>query len=127
MQKWNIKPLCCSRCRSPFSYKVHNKYFSIVACVCREYPLLEGILYMYKEDLRKESLRVLRKGEYKRAERLLMAQRKRILTAISFLFNSNIVSKVSKLIFQKKFYQLLGFKGIISMLTFFSYPKPWAL
>ena len=82
---------------------------------------------MYKEDLRKESLRVLRKGEYKRAERLLMAQRKRILTAISFLFNSNIVSKVSKLIFQKKFYQLLGFKGIISMLTFFSYPKPWAL
>src|SRR3972149_5341388 len=109
MQKWNIKPLCCSRCRSPFSYKVHNKYFSIVACVCREYPLLEGILYMYKEDLRKESLRVLRKGEYKRAERLLMAQRKCILRAITVVKTTCNFPKSSSPISQWKFYQLLGF------------------
>jgi SAM-dependent methyltransferase len=127
MQKWNIAPLACRRCRAPFSYQVNTRDYSIVKCSCREYPLVEGILYLYKEGLRKKALKLLKKKEYEKAKFVLLDQRRRILLPLYLIFGPNPINKISRLLFNRRLYQILGFKRVVEILTHFSFPSSWAL
>ena len=125
MQKWNIGVLHCVHCKAKFFIKVSSKNFSIVGCSCREYPLVEGILYLYKDNLRKRALKNLKRGDYKKAAITLIDQRRRLSIPITYLFFPNYFSELVESFLKKSLYQILGFKRVVSILTLFSYPKPW--
>lgn len=126
MHTWKIEILRCIKCQEKLkSSKISNK-FLIASCSCSQYPLVEGILYLYKDSLRKKALKYLKRGELNKAIITLIGERKKLSIPISVLLLPNYFNSLTKKIFNRDVYQILGFERIVNLLTLFSYPKAWA-
>ncbi len=126
MEKWNLDGLRCVRCKKNFFLKEGSNFFSIVKCGCREYPLVNGILYLGKDSLRKKALKFLEEGKDKRATLSLIGFKRRLSLPIFYLLLPNAFNKSVQRIFGRHLYEILGFKRVVRILTHFSYPSAWA-
>ena len=116
-KKWNIELLRCPKCEEKFKFRKISGDISLLKCSCAEYPLVEGIVYMYKDALRIKALKQFKKGAYTKGLMVLFGQRKLISIPAFFLLLHNF--------FKLSFYKILKFDAIVNILVPFSYPKTW--
>ena len=94
--------------------------------MCSEYPLIYGILYLQRGNLRKKALKYLKNGQVGRAFIYLLYIRKILWLPVFILLLPNIVNSFVNKISGRDIYKILGFEKVTDFLTLFSYSRTWS-
>lgn len=107
--KNNDTVFICKFCNSKIK---KNPYTDIYKCKCFEYPSVDGILYLIKNQKAQKAVGFLEKGNK--------------VFALLTLLDIHPKLSIPVLFFSKTgFWRFLGFKISMQILTIFGYPKSW--
>lgn len=129
-----LQTIVCLHCRrtlkliSPYNTASDGMEWSqtgIFCCACREYPLINGILYLRDDSARTKALDYLKYKKYTRAIISLLGVRRLLLLPIYLLTPISPLDSIVYHIFHKHIYALLRLPALLGLFCLFSYSRSW--
>jgi len=107
--------LRCPYCKKAFTKFLNKGFGGILSCSCGDFPVVDGIFYLKKDNLQKRAVELLKKGKFLKARLTLLSLRKRMTPPVILL-----------LLFPKLTREIFGFENFIRVLRLFSYDNSWS-
>ena len=108
-----LRHLRCMYCKGLFTKIEKYGDSMILSCSCSDFPLVDGILYLRRDNLQKKAIAFLNSGAHVKALITLLDLKRSLLYAIYFIY-----------LLRKRF-KFPDFNECVRLLAYFSYDKKW--
>ena len=128
----HLKRVRCVRCKQ--ALKIVNTFTNgkilsipnyLVECNCFEYPVISGILYLKPNKVCQAACESLKRDDDSYVIKRLWHARKLITVALILIFPPHFINNLFTQLLKKPVYRYIGFKNVIKLLRWFTFPKAW--